>query len=229
MTESLSAWLPRLDARLACIASEVPACNLAADIGTDHGKLPCWLLASGRVKNMIVSDISKISRDKARDLFIEYEVMDRVILSGANGLFALQGNPEAVVIAGMGGGLISEILLKDVALNSAKLILSAQTELPQLRDTVLRKGYRISKELLVFSGGRYYRIITASPGAQKLSEFQRELGFNLQGTPGAKLMDYFHWQMEVAQTWQGEKGRKYRTILQEALDEQRSYHCTNDS
>lgn len=229
MTERLYAWLPRLDARLACIASEVPACNLAADIGTDHGKLPCWLLASGRVKSMIVSDISKISRDKARDLFFEYEVMDRVILSGANGLFALQGNPQAVVIAGMGGGLISEILLQDVALSCEKLILSAQTELPQLRDTVLRKGYRILKELLVISGGRYYRIITASPGAQKLSEIQRELGFNLQGTPGAKFIDYFHWQMEVAQTWQGEKGRKYRTMLQEALDEQRSNHCTNDS
>jgi tRNA (adenine22-N1)-methyltransferase len=218
-----------LDTRLACIASEVPACNLAADIGTDHGKLPCWLLASGRVKKMIVSDISKISRDKARDLFLEYEVTARVVLSGANGLFALQDNPEAVVIAGMGGGLVSEILLQDVALNNAKLILSAHTELPLLRDAVLSKGYKIIKELLVFSGGRYYRIITALPGSQNLSEFQRELGFNLHGTPGAKLDNYFRWQMEVAQTWHGEKGRKYRTILQEALDEQQSNNCSNDS
>ena len=94
------AWLPRLDTRLNCIAEEVPACNLAADIGADHGKLSCWLLASGRVQRMIVSDISKVSRDKARDLFIRHEVMDRVTLLGADGLHAIAGSRPDVVIIG---------------------------------------------------------------------------------------------------------------------------------
>lgn len=211
--------LPGLDARLSCIAAQVPACELAADIGADHGKLACSLLVSGRVKRMIVSDISKVSRDKARDLFIEHGLEDRVEIRGEDGLYALSGQPGAVIIAGMGGGLIQGILSQPVRLRPARLIVSAHTELPLVRQAILDKSYRIEKELLVMSSGRYYRVMVARPGAQKLSESELALGYKLEGAMGARPVDYFRWQLEIARSWAGDKGEKYRKMVKEALDE----------
>lgn len=213
-------WLPRLDARLACVASQVPPCALAADIGADHGKLSCWLLASGRAERMIVSDISKPSRDKARDLLLEHELLDRARISGEDGLMALEGSrPDCVIIAGMGGGLVAGILSQDVPLTAGRLVLSAQTELPLVRTALMNRGYRILFETLVKSGGRYYRVLTAEPGEQLLTERELELGINLQAAPGTSLKDYLDWQMKVAGEWQGEKGERYRAFLKEELEQ----------
>lgn len=214
-------WLLRLDERLSVIADEVPSCRLAADIGADHGKLSCWLLAKGQVENMIVSDISKQSRDKARDLFIQYDVLDKTDIKGEDGLFAIKGQqPDVIIIAGMGGGLVSEILSQPVELNGAKLILSAHTELPLVRDALRARGYRIEQEQLVKASGRFYRVITAVPGEQELTPRQRELGINLKDTKTARVKDYLTWQMSISQNWQGDRGENYRRMLKEELDEQ---------
>lgn len=217
-------WLPHLDARLAAIAAEVPTSKLAADIGADHGKLSCWLLKTGRVQHMIVSDISKISRDKARDLFIEHEVLDRVTLSGEDGLHALHGQPDTIIIAGMGGGLVSRILRQEVDLHPSRLVLSAHTELEEVRDALMTRTYSIEKEQLVKAAGRYYRVITAVPGEQVLSEAQRVLGANVTGTATANLLDYYRWQLEIANTWRSERGTVYQACLKEAISELEANH-----
>jgi len=134
--------LPALDRRLSRIAEQVPVCDLAADIGADHGKLSCHLLHTGRVKRMIVSDISQHSRDKARDLFIRHRLMDRVSLSAADGLHALDGQKaDAVIIAGMGGALIARILQQDVDVQGALLLLGALVLYPIVA-TVTAEGWR---------------------------------------------------------------------------------------
>lgn len=210
--------LPALDLRLTRIAEQVPACDLAADIGADHGKLSCHLLHSGRVQRMIVSDISPHSRDKARDLFMRHQLMYRVILSGADGLHALQGHQVgAVIIAGMGGGLIARILQQDVELKGAVLLLGAQTELHLVRAALLEREYRIQEELLTQENGRFYRIIKGIPGRQALTPLQLALGFNVQDTPEAAFRDYMRWQLQVTASWQGNRGDMIRQQLKEAL------------
>lgn len=212
-------WSPALDARLSCIASLVPDCALAADIGADHGKLACSLLLSGRVQRMIVSDISKTSRDKARDLFVEHDLLDRVTISGEDGLYALSGQEEAVVIAGMGGGLIQRILSQPVSIRPASLIISAHTELPLVRRAILDREYKLEKEVLVKASGRFYRVMSASPGKQILTEAEMELGYRLEGINRTNPADYYRWQLEISKTWAGDKGERYRSMLKEALDE----------
>lgn len=209
---------PKLDARLQAAADSLPeGCSLAADIGADHGKLSCWLLASGRVQRMTVSDISKISRAKARDLFWEYGVLDRAEISGENGLYALKGKHGAIILAGMGGGLVSDILSQDVPLHGARLIISAHTELPLVREAIIRRGYLIEKELLTRAGGRYYRVLTAVPGMQRLSQRERLLGVGLRGTPEAPLLPYLDWQASISGKWQSEEGRLYHRLVKEAI------------
>ncbi len=214
--------LPALDERLSCIAEQVPACSLAADIGADHGKLSLWLLATGRCGKMIVSDISPVSRGKARDLFIRHHVLDRVILSGENGLHALSGRPEAVIIAGMGGGVISGILSQDVSLHGAKLILSAHAQLPLMRDAVMKRGYRILSEHVVHARGRFYLVISAVPGTQRLTETERLLGCSLNGTASATAREYLAWQLSVADAWRGSEGERFRRLIQERMHDEES-------
>lgn len=222
MTEERHLALPRLDERLSCIADQVPPCSLAADIGADHGKLSLWLLVNGRCKRMIVSDISPVSRDKARDLYIRHQVLDRVILSGENGLNALREMPEAVIISGLGGGVISEILNQDVPLYGARLILSAHTQLPTLRDTIIKIGYRILSEHVVHAKARYYLVITAAPGMQILSETERLLGSSLTGTDSSSVKEYLSWQLSVARVWQGAAGERYRKEIQEMINDEKN-------
>lgn len=222
MTEDRHLTLPQLDERLSCIADQVPSCSLAADIGADHGKLSLWLLVSGRCKRMIVSDISPVSRDKARALFISHQVMDRVIISGENGLNALSGKPETVIISGLGGGVISAILSQDVPFHGARLILSAHTQLPALRDNIIKIGYRILSEHVVHAKERYYLVITAIPGMQRLSETERLLGSSLTGTVSSSVKEYLSWQLSVVNVWQGAAGERYRKEIQEMIGDEKS-------
>ena len=61
--------LPQLDERLKTVFDLFPACDIGAEIGADHGRLSCNLLAKGKVKHMLVTDISAPSLEKAKRLF----------------------------------------------------------------------------------------------------------------------------------------------------------------
>lgn len=208
---------PRLDARLQQIADCVPHCARAADIGADHGKLSAWLLWNGRCQRMIVSDVSEVSRAKARALFHRLGLTDRVSISAADGLYALTEPVDAVMISGMGGGSIAGILSQEVDLHGAELILGPHTEFPRLRETLARRGYRIVHEYVVRAEGRFYLVWHARPGEMRLSAKERAIGVNLRATRTASPADYLRWRLEVAGSWQGAEAEAIRGWIKEMI------------
>ncbi|HSK70025.1 MAG TPA: class I SAM-dependent methyltransferase [Candidatus Limnocylindria bacterium] len=206
-----------LDPRLLCAATLVPACEVAADIGCDHGRLAVYLLQTGRCSRVIASDISPASRERAGALFMRLGISDRVTLSGRDGLDALTENVGAVVISGMGGKTIARILARDVDLHGAALILSPQTDLPLARDAVYRRGYHIRAEYAVQSRGRHYLVWEALPGVGEMSEAERMVGVALSDCAPGSAREYMLWQLRVALSWQGDEGSVYRKYLEEAL------------
>ena len=56
-----------LSKRLSVIAEMVPSCGVLADVGTDHGYLPVYLLQQGSVKRVLASDIHLGPLRKARE------------------------------------------------------------------------------------------------------------------------------------------------------------------
>ena len=56
----------QLQPRLQCLADLVPQGARLADVGTDHGYLPVWLLQHGRMESAIASDINALPLDHAR-------------------------------------------------------------------------------------------------------------------------------------------------------------------
>ena len=100
--------------RLQAVAAYVPADAVLADIGTDHAFLPIWLIRQQRIREAYACDVKTGPLERARQHVTEAGLEDAVHLCLSDGLEALSGaHMTTVVIAGMGGYLTAQILLRD--------------------------------------------------------------------------------------------------------------------
>ncbi|AFA49187.1 hypothetical protein Awo_c24300 [Acetobacterium woodii DSM 1030] len=152
-----------------------------ADIGTDHGYLPVSLVAAGQVDFAIASDINAKPLKKAEKIIADFKLEKLIETRLGSGLSVLQpGEVQAVVMAGMGGLLIRDLLERDrqVALKMKKLVLQPMNNQAVLRKYLEQRGYRIIKEDLCQEMERIYEIMVVVPGEMVISNpLEYELGF----------------------------------------------------
>lgn len=154
----------KLTDRLLKIASLVTKGKKVADIGTDHGYIPVYLLNKGHIDFAILADVNKGPLENARSEVRHNNLDDKVDLRLGSGIEVLNENEvDEVIIAGMGGILISELLeaKKNVAHSLDKLILQPMQAQDELRKYLLNNGYEILDEVLVKEDFRIYEIIVA--------------------------------------------------------------------
>ncbi|HSQ89074.1 class I SAM-dependent methyltransferase [Romboutsia sp.] len=154
----------KLTDRLLKIASLVTKGKRVADIGTDHGYIPVYLLNKGYVDFAILADVNKGPLENARSEVRHNNLLEKVDLRLGSGIEVLEVNEvDEVIIAGMGGILISELLeaKKEVAHSVDKLILQPMQAQNELRKYLLNNGYEILDEVLVKEDFRIYEIIIA--------------------------------------------------------------------
>ncbi|MCL2030535.1 MAG: class I SAM-dependent methyltransferase, partial [Oscillospiraceae bacterium] len=97
--------------RLLALAYRVPVGTRVADIGTDHGRLPLWLLQRGLVAFAYAVDKAEGPLSRARDLAARCGISQGLQLVLGDGLKPLPPEDvDTVVIAGIGGDAIVEIL-----------------------------------------------------------------------------------------------------------------------
>ena len=152
----------KLTDRLLKIASLVSRGKKIADIGTDHGYIPVYLLNQGVVNYAILADINKGPLENARKEVTRNKLTDKVDLRLGSGIEVLkEGEVEEVIIAGMGGSLINEILMANekVAHTTEKFILQPMQNPEDLREYLYKNGYEILDECLVREDHRIYEII----------------------------------------------------------------------
>ena len=100
-----------LSRRLQAVADLVPRELICADIGSDHGYLPIYLVGERIIPHAIAADIGKGPLESAAANVRKYDLADKIELRLGNGLTVLRSNEvECVTICGMGGSLMSEIL-----------------------------------------------------------------------------------------------------------------------
>ena len=188
----------RLDERLGLAFDLYEACDLAADIGTDHAHLPIALLRAGKCRRMILTDISDGALDNARDNLVRAGMTDRAELRKGDGLAPVREACGMISILGMGGRTIRGILEagKD-RLRGAPLLLSAHTDLPHVRRAVSEIGYRIDREVPCLAAGRYYLMIRALPGAETMTDREIRLGKRLLASDSPALAGYLRHQHAV--------------------------------
>jgi tRNA (adenine22-N1)-methyltransferase len=153
----------KLSNRLQKIADEITTGETMADIGTDHGFLPIYLWEKGISPHVIFSDISRGSLEKARLNCEQYIAEGTYDCRLGDGIDILSpGEVDDIVIAGMGGNLIAEIMGKDKALTRSfgKFILQPRNNIGRLRRWLCENQYDIVNEQLVREGRFICVIIT---------------------------------------------------------------------
>ena len=100
-----------LTPRLQTIADRVPKGAGFADIGTDHGHLPLWLLETDVLQTAIACDLREGPLEHARENARFHGLSERVCFRLAAGLDAVRAEEcDTISIAGMGGETIAGIL-----------------------------------------------------------------------------------------------------------------------
>lgn len=130
-----------------------------ADIGTDHGYLPIWLLRTGAAPLAIASDINQGPLDAARRHARLYGVEDGLRLVQGDGLSRIgPENADDIVIAGMGGELILHIISSTTWLLCAEkhLVLQPMSAADKLRVGLWKLGFAVRRELAAQESGKVY-------------------------------------------------------------------------
>lgn len=179
----------KLSDRLMLMADQIEKNETMADIGTDHGFLPMYLADEGICPKVILTDVSAGSLEKARDnvkeLVEKRREEGREFDTGTfdfrlgDGITVLEpGEADAIVIAGMGGILISEILEKnmEVARTAKRIIMQPRKGSGRLRYSLIKNGFEVERELLVREGKFICEVIVAAYKADKSAEMSAPCG-----------------------------------------------------
>ena len=144
----------------------------AADVGCDHGLVSMALVSRGRFERVIAMDINEGPLSAARENISTEGLSDRIELRLSDGLTALEaGEADTVIIAGMGGELMSRILMScQEKARAAALVLEPQSELRAFRRFLSEEGYAVTDELMVKEEGKFYPVIRAVYGGRTETE-----------------------------------------------------------
>jgi len=190
-----------LSLRLRTIAAMVEKCDGVADIGTDHGYIPIFLVKNDVCKRAIASDINLGPIEKAK-LNISLENLSAQIdcrLGG--GLTTIKPNEvNCAIIAGMGGNLIRDIILeREEVFNSLDNAILQPVQNPEvLRRFIYEQGYSIVDEELCFDQNKFYEILKVryDNKPQHKEDIFYEVGETLINKKHPLIKEYLQYKIE---------------------------------
>lgn len=162
----------RISERFKEIVRELPECELLAEIGCDHAILTKLALEGGKCKRAVVSDISAKCLNKARITLAGYG--NSITYAVGDGIVDYEEEPNCLLICGMGGHTIADIIGKYSG--KATLVLSPQSHAEQVRAELKKIGYVIEKDRCFKCEGKFYDVIRAVKGEELLSDLQIKYG-----------------------------------------------------
>ncbi len=144
----------KITPRLGMAASLVPKCDKAADIGTDHGYLPIYLVQKGICRCAIAADINEGPLAAAKKNIAISGLSGKIETVLSDGLKNID-YADCVIAAGMGGDLITEIL-KGKKPEMKRFVLQPQRSFDKVRYYLSENGFEIKREAAVSEGRRMY-------------------------------------------------------------------------
>ena len=141
-----------LSKRLTAVAGLVTEGASVADIGTDHGYIPIYLIEQNLSPKVIAMDINKGPLERARIHIAGYGMSDRIETRLSDGLAAVKPKEvEEMIVAGMGGGLVIHILEegKQIVSTLKGCILQPQSEIQKVREYLVEHGFWFEAEDMV--------------------------------------------------------------------------------
>lgn len=139
----------QLDPRLSLVASFVRQGSALADVGTDHAYLPVFLVQTGRCPRAVASDLREGPLRNARQTVREHGLESKIATVLSNGLDALEPRcADDVVLAGMGGILIAELLARAAWLRdpAVQIIAQPMSHAEDVRRFFFQNGFALERE-----------------------------------------------------------------------------------
>lgn len=167
----------QLSLRLKTIADMVTEGGVLADVGCDHGYLPVYLVLNKKISGAIAMDVGKGPLSRAKEHILAYGLEQYIETRLSDGLTALEpGEADTLVIAGMGGPLMEQILTKGRAVTESfrEMILQPQSDIGHFRGFIRRSGWKIIKEEMVLEDGKFYPMMKVVPAGQIFEKWRPE-------------------------------------------------------
>ena len=148
--------------RLKLIANLVTIGNRVADIGTDHGYVPIYLLRNNISPYAIAADISEPTLQKAKENISKARLTDNIRCVLSDGLSNIKKDEaDTLIIAGMGGILIDKILRADIdkTLSFDEIILAPHRDVGLIHKFAEEFSCSIIFDNTILDKNKYYNII----------------------------------------------------------------------
>lgn len=163
----------KLSKRMQAVADMVDESKIV-DIGCDHAFVSMYMIQAKKADRVIAMDVKKGPLDIAKNNIFDYGMADLIDVRLSNGFDKLSvGEADCAIIAGMGGGLMVDILTRGKPHIDAgiHLVLQPQSEPWKVREYLCSIGYEIVKEDMVEEDDKFYVIIKAIPAIEDIKTY----------------------------------------------------------
>lgn len=213
-----------LSKRLTAVAGLVTEGASVADIGTDHGYVPIYLVKNKIAVKAIAMDINRGPLERARMHIIGHGLKGKIETRLSDGLEKIEpGEVDTIIAAGMGGGLVIKILEegKEVVKSLHACILQPQSEIIKVRKYLNNNGFIIEAEDMVEEDYKFYpmmRVVHGKPEAYE--EYEYLYGKRLLEMKHPVLKKYLLRESEIQESIVRQlSARKESTSAKERLEE----------
>jgi tRNA (adenine22-N1)-methyltransferase len=166
----------KLSKRLSTCVRYTKGFHNLADIGTDHAQLPIYAIRKEYVAKAQAIDNKKGPYVVAYDNVKIAKLENKITVKLSDGLLDIDPDTDVVVIAGMGGGLISKILDKSLLRSVKRFILQPNNDAYKIRNILSNIDYKIVNEMVIEENHLLYEIIIIEKGGQQLSDLEIQFG-----------------------------------------------------
>lgn len=209
----------KISSRIQTIFSNIPNCEKFADVGCDHGYTSKLMLDSNKCSSVVYSDISAPSLKKAEQLLKDYKNAKAVC---CNGLEKVDTDCDCVLISGMGGENIIQILQEGFF--PQRVVLQPMKNTDKLRKFLIQNSYMIERDFIFKAEDKFYNLIVAIRGVQELSAQQISYGKDNLENPSEDFLEYLEIQLnknkKILEGLVGEEREK----LQEKISEEKALY-----
>ncbi|MDX8416791.1 MAG: class I SAM-dependent methyltransferase [Absicoccus sp.] len=155
--------------------------DVLADIGCDHGYVCIESIKQHKVKKAYACDIAQKPLARAQNEVRQAHLEDTIQCLLINGMIGLPNDVDIVVIAGMGGHTIIDILEKATLYPSMRFLISPHSQAELVREYVSSHGLVIEREQMVLDK-HYYPILDCRylQYKQDLSPFALRYGYHVE-------------------------------------------------